>query len=192
MARTFVALALPAKLRQRLSEEADRLRLAGAAVSWTRPENYHVTIRFLGELPDEDLLVLDALLRGAAVACQPLPLTACGLGTFPDTGSDSPRVVWCGISEQDPSRGDLQGLRNGVQEALRGQGCRAEKGAFDPHITLGRVRSPLNAASLLERMGPAVRRAFGTFVARDLILYETVRTKQGVAYEPLQRFPLGG
>lgn len=192
MARAFVALALPAKLRQRLSEEADRLRLAGAAVSWVRPENYHITIRFLGELADEDLLVLDPRLRGAAAASAPLPLTARGLGTFPEPGSDPPRVIWCGVTEEDAAHGDLQALRDGVQEALRGQGCRTEKGLFRPHIALGRVRSPLNAAPLMERMGPAVRRAFGTFVARDLILYESVRTKQGMAYEPLQRFPLGG
>lgn len=192
MARAFVALALPAKLRQRLSEETDRLRLVGAPVSWVRPENFHVTMRFIGDLVDEELLVLDGLLRGAASASPPLPLTARGLSTFPESGSGPPRVVWCGIAEDAGNEGNLQGLRNGIQESLRGQGYRAEKARFQPHITLGRVRSAFDAEPLLERIGPAIRRPFGTFVARELILYESVTGNQGLAYEPLQRFPLGG
>ena len=192
MARLFLALPLPPKLRHRLHEETDRLRLAGAEVAWVKEENYHVTVRFLGEVADADLLHLDPVFRDAAAQVPPLKLVAKGLGWFPERGhEDTPRVVWCGIAGEEDAHFDaLQQLQRTVEAAIRPFGFRREKGPYRPHITLGRVRSPHNAPELVSRMGPGQRREFGHFVCREIALIESRLTKVGPEYTALQGFPL--
>jgi len=190
MARTFIALTLTPKVRQRLSEESDRLRLTGAQVAWVRQENYHITLRFLGDIADEELLVLDPLLREIAAERPPLRLVVKGLGTFIDRRTGDPRAVWCGAEPEDGEDG-LQLLRKEIEHRLARSGYRRDKSEFVPHVTLGRFRGTENLGALMERLGPAVRREFAHFNVTDLVLFETVSTPQGIVYEPLQRFPFG-
>lgn len=190
MARTFVALPIPAKVRQRLSEEADRLRLTGAEVAWVRPQNYHLTIRFIGEIEDEELLILDPMLREIAASRAPMRLVVKGLATFEDRKTGGLRTIWCGAAPADDGDG-LETLRKEVETGLSEAGYRRDKTRFVPHVTLGWFRGQAHVDALRERIGPAVRREFAHFTVPELILYESVPTAQGVAYEPLQRFPFG-
>lgn len=189
MARLFLALTLPERLQDRLGEEIDRLRLSGAAVAWVAPRKLHLTLRFLGEMDPGRLLTLDPLIREACAGTGALRLLARGLGAFPD--ASRPRVVWCGVEGEDPDVAErLQDLHRRIERAARSEGFRPEKGGFEPHVTLGRVKSPLNVSSLLERMGPAVRREFGRFEATKLVLLESHLRASGSSYEEVQEFAL--
>ena len=161
-------------------------------MSWVKPENFHVTLSFLGEVEDVELLELDPVLRDVACRHGPLRLVACGLGSAPDPRTGAPRVVWCGVKDAEGRDGALASVHQDLKQALAGQRVRAEKRSFEPHITLGRARGPERGDALTERMGPAVRREFGHFSAAHLTLFESVRDRQGIAYEPLQRFTLSG
>ena len=191
MARAFIALAIPAKVQQRLSEEADRLRLTGAEVAWVRPDNYHLTLRFLGEIEDEEMLVLDPMLREIASQRSALRLVAKGLGTFDDRKTGKPRAVWCGAELADGGDG-LMGLRGAIERGLASAGYRRDKSAFEPHLTLGRVRGDRNLEVMLERIGPAVRREFAHFTVGEMVLFESAQGPSGTCYEPLQVFPFSG
>lgn len=189
MPRTFLALPLPERVRKRLSEESDRLRLSGAHVTWVRPTNYHVTVRFLGDVEFDDLQVIDPVVRNAADGVGKLRLVVKGLGAFPEEGE--PRVVWCGLDAAESVDLELlHDLKKDLDDELSAHGYRREKAAYRPHVTLGRVRSPRNIESLRERLGPAVRREFGHFTASEIVLYESTRSRDGMLYTPLQRFPL--
>ncbi len=191
MARTFYAFEIPKRVQDRLAEEASRLKRCDADVSWVKPEKYHVTLRFLGEIADEDILPLAKLLQSAAASEPPLSLVARGIGWFPE--GREPRVIWAGVSgETESEELRLQRIRRALNDGARKLGLRPEKGAFTGHVTLGRVRSSKNTDVLLDRIGPARRREFAHFKVEDLVLFESHETALGTAYTPLETLRLEG
>lgn len=190
-ARVFFALPVPERVARRLGEEADRLRLAGARVRWVPPANYHVSLRFVGEVPETALPELGHLLEEEGAGTGALRLVARGLGWFPQ-GSRRPRVLWCGVTGESAEETDMLGVLHGrLDRRLKDLGYRPEKGRFHPHVTLGRVRGPERVRELTERMGPGARREFGRFTAREAVLFESTRGERGPVYAPLQRIRLG-
>lgn len=187
MGRLFYALELPERVRNRLEEEVRRISVARADVAWTRSENYHMTLRFLGETDDRALPELIGLLKDATSKCPPLDLEPCGLGSFPE-GDPIPHVVWAGVRGASPAADTaMKELRQALNDGARALGHRAEKGRFVPHITLGRIRSDREVKALMDRMGPAKIRPFGRFLAREVVLFESHDGEFGTEYTPLAR-----
>jgi len=128
--RLFVALDLPYDLRQRLAGLA--VGLQGAR--WVPPENYHVTLRFIGEAPShraEEIDLALAALRGRAFS-----LVVSGVGTFEKSGRVT--ALWAGV-ERNPA---LEHLQTKIETALQRAGVPTERRRFAPHITLARLDNP--------------------------------------------------
>src|SRR5512134_624706 len=94
--RLFIAIALPDDIKARLAALQRELRegLGRSSISWTRPENLHLTLRFLGDISSDRIDDLTAALAAAAASQAPLNLTVAGLGCFPS--SRRPRILWAG------------------------------------------------------------------------------------------------
>jgi 2'-5' RNA ligase len=125
--RLFVALDLPFELRQRLADLS--VGLQGAR--WVPPENYHITLRFIGETPAykaEEIDLALAALRGRA-----FPMTLAGVGTLEKAGRVS--ALWAGV-ERNPALEHLQGK---IETALQRAGVPRERRRFAPHVTLARL-----------------------------------------------------
>jgi 2'-5' RNA ligase len=106
-------------------------------VRWARPEQLHLTLRFLGNVPRNELTRLGEALSSACAELRAFELGLAELGCFPH--SRSPRVVWIGVTGAVTQ---LDGLERRVEEALRGFGDPAEEArAFHPHLTIGRVKA---------------------------------------------------
>ncbi len=135
--RCFVAVELPDELKARIAEETAFLKKSRADVKWVPPENLHLTLKFLGQVPEERVPELAGLLKEAVRGTEkPFEVAVEGAGVFPGPGS--PRVFWVGI--RDPHM-LLAGLARRVDEELLKAGYgQQEKGAFVPHLTLGRLR----------------------------------------------------
>ena len=137
--RLFVALHLGGDIRERLSRIQETLRGMDArgSIRWVPPDSIHLTLRFLGETPDPEVPGLASGL-GSSLEGQPAPrLALAGPGGFPSLSR--PQVIWVGL------QGDLRGLcelQRRVEAAVTAYGWAAEKRAFQPHLTLGRVRDP--------------------------------------------------
>lgn len=202
MPRVFLALPLPEKVRDRLAQECDRLRLSAARVAWVAPEQLHLTLHFFGDIDDDGLLALDGPLNELARQTPPLALVARGLATFP-LGEERPRVIYSGVrgaaapaeaATEDPVPGDdLRALWESVQAVLREHHFRPERPPFRPHVTLGRVKGDEvqeGIADLLERIGPAIRREFAHFKVDTMQLVESRRLKEGPVHAPLRTFRL--
>lgn len=127
MPRLFTALEIPAHLVPRL--EMLRSRLAGAR--WIDPENYHMTLRFAGDIeePDADDFV-EAL---SEVYVEPFWLKLSGVGSF---GGRKPRALWAGVEECEP----LMRLQRANERAARKAGLSPETRKYAPHVTLARLR----------------------------------------------------
>ena len=126
--RLFVALDLPWTLRERLSA------LAGAGIPgarWVPPENYHLTLRFIGETPGHRAEDIDTALL--SLRAKRFSLTLAGVGTFAKGGRST--ALWVG-TERNPQ---LEHLRSKIETALHRSGLEPERRRFQPHVTLARL-----------------------------------------------------
>ena len=140
--RLFIASGFSQQLTERVKElQAFAAPRFGKAVKWVEPENLHLTYVFLGEVPEA---MAPAAARGverAAGLFQRLPVRLNGLGAFP--ALDKPRVLWLGLAEERP--GTLKELALKLSEALAAEGFMFEF-KFEPHLTIGRVKTRLAPA----------------------------------------------
>jgi RNA 2',3'-cyclic 3'-phosphodiesterase len=185
--RLFVALELPAAVRDNLAAFLKDMRdlsakLADKRPRWVRQENLHVTLKFIGEVAPAKV---DSI-RGALTAIHsgaPVDLRFQGLGFFPD--ANHPRVLWAGLVA---SR-NLPLLAGDIDRALDAQGIAPDKRAFTPHLTLVRFDPP----GLHEKLRTAIQknseREFGSFQAREFHLIESKLKPTGAEYTSLASFP---
>jgi 2'-5' RNA ligase len=187
--RLFFAVELNEASRRAASRIASDLSRAlagagGADVSWVRPENMHLTIRFLGETAPERAREL-AVAFAAPLSTPAFDLRFSGVGTFPPRGPA--RVIWIGITEGHEA---LAALHSEVEDRLVAHGIEREGRPFRAHLTLGRVRTRLRpgAAAII---GAAAADALPASAARELTLFESRLSPHGATYTALVRTPLG-
>jgi len=186
MIRAFLAIELPDSLRPGLAQVQEELKRSRADVRWVAPRNIHLTLKFFGNVPDDEIEALAAAARLAAAEAVPLQLQVTMAGAFPSP--NAPRVVWLGLG------GDLVPLTQlfyRLEKAFAALGYPPEGRVFNPHLTLGRVKSPANRerlAKMLEKMPPV---DWPPFEVKELILFQSVLSPQGSKYTPLQVIPLG-
>jgi 2'-5' RNA ligase len=179
--RLFVGLDLPGETVRALEALLNKLRPT-ARISWSPPDNLHITTKFIGEWPEERLEELKSALD-AIVPRPPIPIHVGGLGFFPNPRS--PRVFWCGI--ESPG---LAALAADTDWATASLGIAPEKRAFSPHLTLARIRESRDLGELrqaIEEIGPA---EFGRFEAGRFFLYRSQLRPGGSLYTKLAEFPL--
>lgn len=135
--RAFVAIQVPGNVRDALGKLSAELaaQVPAGSVRWVKPGAMHLTLRFLGDTAVEKLPALQAALDATTAGQHTLHLRTSGFGCFPNCRR--PRVLWAGLA------GDLAGVRT-LKERLDGHlvplGWPAEERAFNPHLTLGRVK----------------------------------------------------
>jgi RNA 2',3'-cyclic 3'-phosphodiesterase len=178
--RVFVAAPVDHVTRAECAAVAKRVRAAGFPGRWVPPENYHVTVAFIGPIGEPRVPEIARVVRDAARTAQPFDLVFDTVGAF--LSRAKPRVVWLG--PEHGSHGFAE-LCDAVRTPLAALNIRFKPEA-DPHVTLARSdgRTPLPDVDPPHR--PPVLRV------DTLILYESIHGgDDGVRYEPLERFPLG-
>lgn len=197
--RCFVAVDFREELKKALVQVRNELKKWPARVKWVEPENYHLTLKFLGDVAAGDIpVIIDAL--GRAVAGQPaLRLELTGVGAFPDM--KRPRVIWYGIGGDI---GALQSLHQAIDHGLRNLGIPGEKGTYRPHLTLGRVKesgpgqgpgqqtnvprsSGLQLVDLVKGLAPV---GTGPVIINEVALYESRLSRFGPTYSKVAVFAL--
>ncbi len=152
MVRTFVAIELTSEVLSVLDRAQAALRKGpgGQAGRWVKGEGIHLTLKFLGNVPEEKLEDIYRAVRRACEGYTPFELTIAGLGCFPNVRR--PRVVWVGLREET---GQLAALQKKVEHELNRLGFPPEGRGFTPHLTLARVRQEAAHADV-EALGKAV------------------------------------
>jgi 2'-5' RNA ligase len=178
--RAFVAIPLPEEVRAVLAKLQDELKTTGADVAWVEPENIHITLKFLGEITEEQRAAFEAELRRIAAAAPAFTASLDAVGAFPTM--TSPRILWVGM-KQGSERATA--LAAQCEEAARKLGLRSEGRAFSAHATLGRVRSPRHRHSLVERLRGAKWTPPPAWPASTVTLYQSQLSPRGATYIPV-------
>jgi len=184
--RVFIAIDLPETLRAEIGRLQASLKKLGADVRWVRPEGVHLTLKFLGEVEEKTVEALAGSVESVCAVHPPPTLALAGTGVFPD--QRRPRVVWVGL---EGDLAPLTELQQAIDRAAEAFGFEPEKRAFNPHLTLGRVRSGRGQQDLLaalDRLRPEPL----SFTAVEVRLIRSDLKPSGAVYTPLRVFPLGG
>ncbi len=179
--RLFVAIELPEHIRVNLTTLLHELRAISPNAKWVRPENMHLTLKFLGETdPPKVSDVMSAL--SVIRAPQPVTLEFRGLGFFPN--AKRPRVFWVGIEIS----ATLSSIAAEIDQTLHALGFALEDRPFTPHLTLARFNQPLFQTVLETAASERSSRSFGSFSANQFHLIESKQKSAGAEYTTLQTF----
>jgi 2'-5' RNA ligase len=154
--RLFVAVVPPEDVLDDLEEHLEPRREAGPEIRWTDRHQWHVTLAFLGDVPERRLDDLTEALARSAAKRDPLVLRLAGAGAFPNPYAA--RVLWAGVEQV---RGDLAAVAGGIRNAATSAGATPDGTRFQAHLTLGRFHRPTEATRWIRALdaweGPAWR-----------------------------------
>ena len=184
--RAFVALEMPLAIQNALREISADLKekLNGLPLRWLPVENIHLTLKFLGEISENSLDSISALLEAQANTIQPFEIRLAGTGVFPN--ARRPNVVWVGMDAPE----DLLLLQQRIEMDLSRLGYPAEQRKFSPHLTLARVQRNAHPRDL-EHIGDAIKLLKVVTSAAALVdkitLFSSELRSSGAVYHPLSQ-----
>jgi 2'-5' RNA ligase len=184
--RTFFCIPLERQLAKAIDRLATQLRdRVAARASWVRPENYHVTLRFLGDIEPDLTIDLEQAARRVTERLAPFALPLDRLGAFPSI--DRARVLWVGGG----APAEFLGLTLSLQHELGRLGFPREQRPTVAHITLARLKGRPDA-DLPRTLGAAELPPNLSSYADRIVLMQSELTPTGAIYTPLFTTPFGG
>lgn len=183
--RAFLAIEVNEAARASLTGLIHRLRKGPSKVSWVPPENLHLTLRFLGDVPPSLLDDLSAELTSTLREIETFDLRLAGVGVFPDPRR--PSVIWAGVHTPPAALAYVHGAAEHAAQAI---GLDKEPRPFRPHITLGRVRTRTRSRDLIETLKQESDFEGGEFPVRTVSLFSSHLAPSGVQYQKIRGFPL--
>ena len=186
--RAFLAMDPPPEVLRRIADIQEVLKktLRGS-ISWVRPEEIHLTLKFFGDMAAEDLQPISEVVSGQAAGMRPLHLNIKGLGVFP--GIRRPRVLWLGVGGEVAR---LIALQRVLDQGFETCGIKKEERPFRAHLTLARIKSPQGLSGLDKVLEEKEAESAGSFEAKGLILFKSDLTPKGAIYTVLADFPFQG
>lgn len=185
MPRAFIAIDIDEAVRQKLVVAQQELAATGAQLKLVEPVNIHVTMKFLGEVPEEKIEAIAAALRKAVVNTQPFNIDVRGIGVFPNLRYV--RVIWAGVTD---GREAIIAIQQNIDRELGKLGFRPERD-FVPHLTLARVKTAKRKEHLVALIRKMENVEFGITSAQAIELKQSTLTSKGPIYSTLAHIELG-
>jgi 2'-5' RNA ligase len=198
--RTFIAIEIPARIRLQIKAYLDQVRSAFPDVraSWSREDNLHLTLKFLGDVPVSRIDALSQACTRAAVKVDPFVLTISGCGTFPPRGK--PKVLWIGVrhagvlpaSSPAPTSDSLDpllSLHAAIENGCAGAGFARESRPYHPHLTIARIREAKDSRALTEHH-KQYSFPSKTFRVSEIVIFRSELSSKGSKHTPLSRHEL--
>jgi RNA 2',3'-cyclic 3'-phosphodiesterase len=185
--RTFVAVEIDPAIRARTRGLIDILQRTAADVKWVATENLHLTLQFLGEVPERQIAKVCEAVQKTTAEFAAFELELCGLGAFPNIAH--PRTLWIGTGEGRPQ---MIAMHDRIDTALAALGYRPEDREFQTHLTIGRVRGMMGAAELEKLLLQNESFSAGRMTVSNVRVFCSTLTPQGPIYQPLGTAPLKG
>jgi 2'-5' RNA ligase len=185
--RCFLAIELPRETRDRLAALQRRLSVLDRDVRWTKVDQIHLTVKFLGEVPDADVGQMCSSAATVARDYPPFDIQVSGTGCFPPRGPA--RIVWAGLASLPQP---LIDCHKAFERAFAELGIPPETRPFHPHLTIGRVRDPRGSHKIRPVLEPESQFDGGHFIVEELVMFQSVLHPSGPTYTVLSHAALGG
>jgi 2'-5' RNA ligase len=184
--RTFIAVDPGEAIRDKLVAVQESLGRETSDVKWVEDANLHVTLLFLGEVNDRDLLAICRATQEAVKSLPSFSLEIAGVGCFPNPRR--PRIVWAGVGT---GAAELVALHDALEPPLLELGCyRREERAYTPHITLGRTKSDQPGEQLAKVLPKYQTWCGGSTTIREVQVMSSALSPKGPTYTILARAKL--
>jgi 2'-5' RNA ligase len=184
--RTFIAIPIPQNISLFLHRIQDEIRGNQINASWVSTSSLHLTLRFIGDTPQEDVQNILGAMEATAVACTPFTLTAQGVGVFP--GINKARVIWSGVN------GDVEHLitlQATLEKNLVKAGIPADNRRFSPHFTLGRLKERVDSTPLKKMIQRFQHHASDSCPIQSMVLFKSDLNTWGAVHTPLSEIKFG-
>jgi RNA 2',3'-cyclic 3'-phosphodiesterase len=162
-----------------------QLRPVAGDVRWTKPENLHFTLQFLGDVDVLEIPALSAAVNEAAREVEAFEMEVRGTGAFP--AIDRPRTLWLGAAEGAES---MVALQTAIQDRLHHLGFRGESRRYIPHLTLGRVTRSASPRALSQELSKLADFEAGKMLVDEVTVYSSQLSAEGPTYDVLAHAPL--
>jgi 2'-5' RNA ligase len=183
--RCFVAIEIPEPIKRDIGELLEILKKYNVDVKWIRHENLHLTLKFLGNTPEDLLPKIKESLLNIVLSYEPFDIKIYTTGVFPN--KKYPRVIWVGVEDS----GILTKLKKDIENSMVLLGYQKEDREFNPHLTLGRVRSQKGIVNLINELDNFKDRDFGGINVESIKLMKSELKPKGAEYSCLDEIPFG-
>lgn len=179
--RSFIAVDIPDTVKDELVSLILSLQKAEADVKWVRRENLHLTLKFLGQISEDQVIHTRQILERMSKEQRRFSFHLAGLGGFPTLRH--PRVLWV---DTDRGRETLEVLAAKIESEIAQIGIKGEDRPFSPHLTLGRIRSPRNLQKLSALMERTEFSSSEEILLDHVTFYKSILSPKGSIYEVIQ------
>lgn len=184
--RAFLAVDLFPKIKEAIHHIQNDLRTANGDIKWIDPAQAHLTLKFLGDINPKQAEIIQRALEPLK-NFNPIKFNLTHLGTFPK--GQQARIIWVEVSDEEKG---IEKLTKWINQELGISGFAKEPRPYNPHITLGRLRSSKNIESLIEKVNNYPLRSEITQTAHEVTLYKSILSQTGPSYFPIKKFNLEG
>jgi 2'-5' RNA ligase len=175
--RTFIAIELNQTIKDTLSRLIQQLDSGGKNIRWVKPQGMHLTLKFLGEVPEDKIPEIQSVLDRVAKDYSRFQLSLKGTGTFPPA-AHIPRVIWIGIEKNE----SIQQIQASVENELKKMGFPLENRKYYPHLTIGRVKAPHHLEKVMQTLDRNKQVEFGIMDVSKLTLFKSTLKPTGAEY----------
>jgi 2'-5' RNA ligase len=186
--RVFIAVDIDEHIRKGLdklqSELQDRLDVRRSDMKWVKPESIHLTLKFLGEIKDEQAAEVCDIVKQVAQKHSSFELAVESLGCF---GGKSARVAWVGTTSGSD---ELARLQEEIEKDLAQAGWPPENRQFTGHLTLCRIRNSKAGFKMAQVARDYGDYEIGTTYIDCVVVYQSQLTPRGPIYTQLGNYEL--
>jgi 2'-5' RNA ligase len=182
--RTFIAVKIPDDIKREADKLIVSLKSFGPDVRWVRAANLHFTLRFLGDIEQDDVEKLSEAIKKNIAGIKSFPLKLSGLGCFPNMRR--PRVVWVG---GDGDMDTFKSLAVQVEAACLETGFGKADKPFSAHLTIGRIKIPRGIDQLIRKL-ESTQFESEEFAVDRVIIYKSDLSPRGPTYTSLAEVEL--
>ena len=183
--RSFIALDLPEDLIKGLQNLQDKARKHTDCVRWVRPDNIHLTLKFLGAIDEAQVEPIGRILENLTAGIEPFKLQVRGFGAFPN--ARNPKVIWVGMDDHQQR---LVQFQEKLEATLATIGFAPEKRGYSPHLTLGRIKESRGKRDIEQLIEKYKDEDLGYFTAGSIVFYRSDLQPSGPVYSSLKSIQL--
>jgi 2'-5' RNA ligase len=183
--RCFVAIDIPEMIKKEIGELVETLKKYDADVKWVTAANLHLTLKFLGDTPETAIPQIQKALSTVVSSYKPFCMKIRGTGVFPNR--KYPRVCWIGTE----GAGILKNLKKDIENSMIHFGFLKEDKDFNPHLTIGRVRSLKGVIKVVNELESFQEKEFGVTNVESIKIMRSELKSKGPEYTCLHEVRFG-